>query len=118
MKRSLLGATLLVAVAMSAARADLVGTATVIDGDTLEIHGRRVRLVGIDAPESSQTCLDRGKAWRCGQQAALALDAKIARRPVSCSEQGTDRYGRALCTCSAGGENLNAWLVGQGWALA
>ena len=48
--------------------------ASVIDGDTIEIHGTRIRLNGIDAPESGQLCQDaRGTAWRCGQQAALAL---------------------------------------------
>lgn len=36
-----------------AAPAPLVGVASVIDGDTLEIRGVRVRLYGIDAPESS-----------------------------------------------------------------
>jgi endonuclease YncB( thermonuclease family) len=35
----------------------LIGQASVIDGDTLEIHGTRIHLWGIDAPESSQLCL-------------------------------------------------------------
>jgi endonuclease YncB( thermonuclease family) len=33
---------------------DLIGQASIVDGDTLEIHGTRIRLWGIDAPESSQ----------------------------------------------------------------
>ncbi len=58
--------------------ADLQGVASVIDGDTIEIHGARIRLNGIDAPESGQLCQDpRGTAWRCGQQAALALSDRI-----------------------------------------
>jgi endonuclease YncB( thermonuclease family) len=50
---------------------DLVGQASIIDGDTLEIHGTRIRLWGIDAPESSQLC--RGadsNLYRCGANAA------------------------------------------------
>lgn len=101
------------------AAADIAGTASVIDGDTLEIHGQRIRLHGIDAPESAQTCRTaNGKAWRCGQQAALALSDRIGRRPVTCREKDKDRYGRIVAVCSAGGEDLNGWLVSQGWALA
>jgi endonuclease YncB( thermonuclease family) len=36
--------------------ADLTGQASIIDGDTLEIHGTRIRLWGIDAPGSTQLC--------------------------------------------------------------
>jgi endonuclease YncB( thermonuclease family) len=98
---------------------DIQGTASVIDGDTLEIHGQRVRLSGVDAPESSQTCQDsRGKKWMCGQKAANALSDKIARRPVACKAVDKDRYGRVVAICSVAGESLNAWLVRNGWAAA
>ncbi len=66
----------------AAAQASLVGMASVIDGDTIDIHGQRIRQHGIDAPESGQLCMAAGHRWRCGQQAALALADKIARRPV------------------------------------
>lgn len=104
----------------SAAAAErLSGVASVIDGDTLEIHGVRVRLHGVDAPESAQNCFDRaGKPWRCGQRAALALADRIGRRPVVCTRTDTDRHGRMVARCAVGGENLNAWLVAEGWAVA
>ncbi len=109
---------LLVAALAPAAHADVAGRASVIDGDTIEVHGQRIRLHGIDAPESAQLCLTEDKRWRCGQQAALALDDKIAGRPVACAEKDRDRYGRIVAVCRAGGQDLNAWLVAEGWALA
>ena len=59
------------------AQSPVVGVASIIDGDTLEIHGKRIRLHGIDAPESGQFCEKDGKQYRCGQQSALALSDKI-----------------------------------------
>jgi endonuclease YncB( thermonuclease family) len=97
----------------------VVGRASVIDGDTLEIRGTRIRFHGVDAPESAQTCQSSDdKAYRCGQQAALALSGKIGTATVSCEQKDVDRYKRIVAVCSAGGEDLNAWLVQQGHALA
>jgi endonuclease YncB( thermonuclease family) len=97
----------------------LVGPATVIDGDTLEIRGQRIRLHGIDAPESAQTCTDpAGRSWRCGQRAALALSERIGRATVTCEPKDRDRYGRIVAVCSSAGRDLNAWMVENGWALA
>lgn len=97
---------------------DLTGQASVIDGDGIEIHGNRIRLHGVDAPESGQFCLDEdSKQWRCGQQAANALADFIKQSPVSCQKKDTDRYGRMVAVCSARGVNLNAWLVENGWAV-
>ena len=78
-----------------AAADDLTGRASVIDGDTIEIHGSRIRLFGIDAPESSQLCRDEdSKQYRCGQQAANALFDFIANRVVACIEVDRGPYGR------------------------
>ena len=73
---------------------NLTGQTSIIDGDTLEIHGTRIRLWGIDAPESSQLCRDdETLQYQCGAKAANELDAFIARRPVDCSPVSLDRYG-------------------------
>ena len=97
---------------------ELIGQASVIDGDTLEIHGTRIRLWGIDAPESTQFCRsDDSLRYRCGAQAANDLDAFIARRPVNCAPMSLDRYGRTVASCSAGGADLGEWLVRSGLAL-
>lgn len=99
---------------------DLVGRATVIDGDTIEIHGQRVRLEGIDAPESNQRCRDRqaGTDVRCGQQASIWLADLIGTSTVSCADAGRDRYGRVLAHCTVNGKDIGAAMVEAGWALA
>ena len=96
----------------------IVGQASVLDGDTIEIHGTRIRLFGIDAPEGGQICTVQGKATPCGRQAAFALADKIGRQVVACRPKDEDRYGRVVAVCGVGGEDINAWMVAQGWALA
>ena len=95
----------------SVAVADITGTTTVIDGDTLEIRGTRIRLHGIDAPESGQLCQRNSKDYRCGQQAAAVADDLIARRSVQCEERDVDRYGRTVAKCFVGSMGLNDELV-------
>jgi endonuclease YncB( thermonuclease family) len=78
----------------------------------------RIRLWGIDAPESDQLCRgDDSEQYRCGAEAANDLDAFIARRPVSCNPINLDRYGRTVATCSVAGIDLGEWLVNKGIAL-
>jgi endonuclease YncB( thermonuclease family) len=75
---------ILTVIGAASAQEDITGVASIIDGDTVEIHGQRIRLYGIDAPESSQLCVrPTGERWRCGQQASFALADKIGRATVS-----------------------------------
>lgn len=111
-------ANVLLAQAPGPAAAEIAGPAKVIDGDTIKIHGAKIRLHGIDAPESAQVCKAEGKSYRCGTSATLALARRIAGKPISCEERDKDRYGRIVAVCKAGGEDLNAWLVSEGLALA
>ena len=98
--------------------ADMVGEARIIDGDTVEIAGERIRLHGIDAPESRQTCRVVDEEWRCGESATLALVDETAGRPMTCKGKKRDRYGRLIAVCYAGSDDLNAWMVREGWAVA
>lgn len=98
--------------------ADISGPAQVIDGDTIQIGRQRIRLHGIDAPESAQPCIIDVEIQFCGQQATLALDEKIARQFVTCEPRDTDRYGRIIAVCRVGAEDINAWMVENGWAMA
>jgi endonuclease YncB( thermonuclease family) len=94
------------------------GPATVIDGDTIEVQGTRIHLYGIDAPETAQSCeTATGRAYRCGREAARALNAHIASAPVTCERHDT-AAGRVTGICQVHGEDIAAWMVGEGLALA
>ena len=104
-----------------AAAAEITGKPRVIDGNTIEIAGQRIRLHGIDAPESAQTCLADNRRWRCGRNATLALAGMIGTNWVTCRERGRDPYGRIAAVChlaGARGADVGAMMVAAGWALA
>ncbi len=100
-------------------RATITGHARVIDGDTIAVGGMRIRLEGIDAPETSQTCTSRsGETWPCGRKATHELTQLIGQEPVTCEERGLDKYRRVLGVCWAGGVEINAEMVRRGYAWA
>ncbi|MBH63687.1 MAG: succinoglycan biosynthesis protein [Alphaproteobacteria bacterium] len=94
------------------------GIARVIDGDTIEVSGQRIRLQGIDAPEHKQICKRDGVDWRCGREATRALNDKIDQKPVRCVEQDRDRFRRIIAKCYVEDTDISEWLVHNGWALA
>ncbi|MGA7455508.1 MAG: thermonuclease family protein [Rhodoplanes sp.] len=59
-----------------------------------------------------------GERWRCGQQASFALADRIGRTAVTCQPHDLDRYGRVVAVCFKGSEDLNRWMVANGWAVA
>ncbi|MCJ2108470.1 thermonuclease family protein [Methylobacterium sp. E-041] len=119
MRHPLLAAIVMLQGGGAFAAEPIVGRASVTDGDTVVIQGTRIRLFGIDAPESAQVCEDAaGKEYRCGQVAALALSDRIGEAPISCEPRDTDCYGRTLAICRKSLEDLNAWMVAQGHAVA
>ena len=98
----------------------IVGRASVIDGDTVEIRGERVRFNGIDAPESAQLCADSaGRTYRCGARSAEALSEWLAASsPTACKFVERDQYGRFVDNCTrADGTSVQRWLVRSGYAM-
>lgn len=121
---SVLFAAVLIAGALLAERfglhllPELDGPVRIVDGDSLEVGGERVRLEGIDAPELDQRCGLAAKDWACGTSARAALRKAVGRDAVTCRPVGTDRYGRSVSVCEAGGRDLGAAMVGEGLAVA
>ncbi len=110
---------LLVSTAPAATPSSVSGQARIIDGDTIDIGAIRVRLEGIDAPESAQTCQRAtGETWRCGRAAVRQLNRLVAGRRVACERAGQDKYGRMLGTCWVDGRDINSQMVSAGYAWA
>jgi endonuclease YncB( thermonuclease family) len=125
MIRALAACALVLALVIPAAATEahwvLTGSASVSDGDTIEIGDDVVRLFGIDAAELSQSCSTKGKTrWRCGTQARNRLIEIIDDRYVRCAGNQRDNYGRLLarCTVDGGAIDLGGTLVLEGLAWA
>lgn len=102
----------------SSAKADLVpvmDVPVIVDGDTIAVGHERIRLIGIDTPESFRS--------RCEAELVHALEAKQRLRellragPVEIERNGQDRYGRTLARVRAGGVDVAAVLLAEGFAL-
>lgn len=99
--------------------ADPAGAVEVVDGDTLLVGGQRVRLYGIDAPETGQYCATkRDVPFDCGRVAARTLRLFLGGAKVRCQARGALPGGAVLAQCFAGRNDLAAQMVVGGWALA
>jgi endonuclease YncB( thermonuclease family) len=116
MHDAILAAMMLVGAAAQAA--DFTGVARVIDGNTLVIDATKIRLERIDAPETDQVCLNaKALRWNCGIEARDQLAAHLAGQEIKCTSSGVDANRGTLAKCYLAGEDLNGWMVQQGWAL-
>ena len=104
------------------------GKAKVIDGDTIKIDEKKIRLFGIDAPEKEQICkkiylsfliFNFQKDYKCGEKATLALLNKLKDKKVKCIiKENKDRYKRNIGICYVKNQDINKWLVNNGYAIA
>ncbi|MEO1701373.1 MAG: thermonuclease family protein [Pseudomonadota bacterium] len=118
--------TLLLLVAMAAtyvsnlANEEIAGRVIVLDGDSLRVEGREVRLAGIDAPEHGQMCQNAAdNVYDCGARAKRELQRLAMAGYVRCESSAEDQYGRALAECLVDGSqiSLNETMVRLGWAV-
>ena len=109
---------------------EIYGVPRVIDGDTIQINSKKIRLEGIDAPEIKQMCKKPflkisviigfvfNKDYSCGIISKQKLREKIGESKIKCTTSLKDRYKRYLATCYKKNINLNRWLVSNGFAVA
>ncbi len=98
---------------------EIYGFSVVTDGDTIKISNNRIRLHGIDAPEKNQKCTKNAQEYNCGTVATKALIKKIKNNLIKCVVQkNKDRYNRFIGVCFVGREDLNKWMVRNGYAVA
>ena len=99
--------------------ADPQGRIHVIDGDTFDIGSTRVRLHGIDAPETKQNCqTEQGVSWGCGAWVNAQVRGLYEGRMALCQTVDTDRYGRIVARCTVNGTDMGEELVSAGLAFA
>ena len=105
----------------------ITGFAKVIDGDTIKINSKKIRLYGIDAPEKKQKCkktyltisfMSFTKDYMCGEASAEQLIKKINKQKLNCNILDVDRYKRLIGECFKRNINLNSWMVSNGYAVA
>ena len=113
---------MLISMSVNAAPKAITGNVRVIDGDTLE-HvqtGEKIRLKGIDAPESDQLCTNTsGHQIACGLDSTAILTQLIGQGTVYCEQQDIDAYQRWIATCWNEQQiQINAYMVQKGYALA
>lgn len=99
--------------------AEIVGSLTVVDGDTVDVGSTRIRLYGIDAPERDQPCTTaNGQDWACGEWVTRKLRDRYQGALARCQPVTQDRYGRTVARCAVDGADIARVLVQDGLAFA
>jgi endonuclease YncB( thermonuclease family) len=119
MSPKFLFALLILLVPSVAGAADITGVPKIREGDQILIGNTRIRLGGIDAPSADQLCLNtKGERWTCGVAARDELIKYAENKSWTCHTRQTDRRGRLVARCEVDGEDIQKWLVRNGWALS
>jgi len=99
--------------------ADFSGNMRFSDADTMDVGAVRVRLFGIDAPETDQKCKRaNGKEWSCGKWATRQAKRQFQGKTAICRPVDIDQHGRTVARCYYNGQDIAAAFVRLGMAQA
>ena len=119
MKKIILAVIILLNLNGKIIASEIYGLPIITDGDTIKILNNKIRLHGIDAPEQNQKCIKNKKEYNCGVVATDVLVKKIGKNLVKCfTQKNKDRYNRFIGVCFVEKEDLNKWMVRNGYAIA
>jgi endonuclease YncB( thermonuclease family) len=102
----------------AAAQSEISSFASVQEDGSLKMSGSLVRLFGIYIPPTDQTCSTFIRPMPCGTRASLALEFKISGAFVHCQPRATNPDGSITASCTMDREDLSAWMLQRGWAVA
>ncbi|MBI4793765.1 MAG: thermonuclease family protein [Deltaproteobacteria bacterium] len=97
---------------------DLSSYAFVSEDGSLEVSRQKIWLYGIYIPTTDRTCRTYQIPVICGPRATLALEFKIRPHFIECEERGENEDGSITALCRLKGEDLSAWMLQEGWAVA
>ena len=106
---------------------EIIGSAKIIDGDTLKIENEKIRLLGIDAPEIKQTSkkpyltialFTFYQDYNCGENAKLQLEKYIKKKIIKCIYHSKDKWNRLIGECYLEKKSINSWMVKNGYAIS
>lgn len=100
------------------AYASISGAPTVIDGDTIKLAQQKIRLHGIDAPETQQDCDTAKLTIPCGHLSSKFLRQLINGQKIICKPKGTDFFNRIIAVCTVNKIDIGKQMVKNGWAFA
>jgi endonuclease YncB( thermonuclease family) len=92
---------------------EIVGVATISDGDTIRIGERRIAFDGIASPRERAMCGETN----ANRAATDALRSLVRSNEVRCAISDLpDDQGRDVARCRVGDTDLNEYMVSNGWA--
>ncbi|MBZ9810534.1 thermonuclease family protein [Mesorhizobium sp. BR1-1-9] len=85
---------------------------------TFESMGRKVAVSGVASIEPKATCSFHDVAWSCGQRARAAFNSWLRGRALKCVVPPEIERFAIAAPCNLGKQDVGAWLVSNGWAIA